>query len=250
MPFCLIDELVPEICDAKTHAQLSETLARATQRLDFDHFALSYEHRTLSADRSSILLHDYPEPWATTYIAFDLAGDDPVRRACERTMVGFAWKELERLVPLTRGDRQMLAVGVANGIADGYTVPRHLPGYASGSCTFAVRPGRDVPVAMLPVAELLGGVALASAKRIAGEAPDKPRPTLSQRQRECVLWSARGKTAAKTARILGISEETVIQHLRTARERYDVHSRHALILCSLFDGLISFSDIQSWWYFQ
>lgn len=250
MPICLIDELTSHICDAKTNDQLADALTRITHRLEFDHFALSYEHRTLSAERSAILLHDYPEPWATTYITFDLAGDDPVRRACERTMVGFAWKDLERLVPLTRGDRQMLAVGVANGIADGYTVPRHLPGYASGSCTFAVGPNRAMPSHMLPVAEILGAFALTSAKRIAGELPYNPRPTLSQRQRECVLWSARGKTAASTARILGISEETVIQHLRTARERYDVHSRHALILCSLFDGLISFSDIQQWWYLQ
>ena len=76
------------------------------------------------------------------------------------------------------------------------------------------------------------------------------RPSLSPRQRECVLWSARGKTAAETAAILGIGEDTVVQHLRTARERYDVHSRHALILCSLFDGLISFADIRRWWYFN
>lgn len=250
MQFNIIDELVFEVSAVNTNAQLSDAMARVKRRLDFDHFALAYEHRTLSASRTSILLHDYPDAWAKTYIEFELAGNDPVRRACERTMMGFALHDLSRLIPLTRGDLQMLSVGAANGIGDGYTVPRHLPGYASGSCTFAVGPGREMPMHMLPVAEIVGAFALTSARRIAGELPVDPRPVLSQRQRECVLWSARGKTAAETAVILGIGEDTVVQHLRTARERYDVHSRHALILCSLFDGLISFADIRRWWYFH
>jgi DNA-binding CsgD family transcriptional regulator len=165
-------------------------------------------------------------------------------------MMGFLWCKLGELVPLSKGDHRMLSVGRANGIGDGFTVPRHLPGYASGSCTFAMRPDRAMPTPMLHVAEIVGAFALTSARRLAGEAPDNPRPVLTPRQRECVLWSARGKTAGETAAILGIGEDTVIQHLRTARERYDVHSRHALILCSLFDGLISFSDIRRWWHFH
>src|SRR3546814_9318711 len=62
------------------------------------------------------------------------------------------------------------------------------------------------------------------------------------------IWIARGKTAGETAAILGISEETVIQHLKVARDRYDVHCRQMLILCALFDGLIGFSDIYDWWH--
>ncbi|WP_454885441.1 LuxR family transcriptional regulator [Sphingomonas oryzagri] len=246
----LIDDLVPEVSSADTNSKLSEVMARVARRMDFDYFALTYEHSTLCDTKTDILLHDYPDPWARTYIEFDLAGNDPIRRACERSMTGFAWREIDRLVPLTKGDHRMLAVGQANGIGDGYTVPRHLPGYASGSCTFAMRPGRIISSAMLPVAEIVGAFALTAARRIAGEAPTNPRPALSQRQRECVLWSARGKTAGETAAILGIGEDTVVQHLRTARERYDVHSRHTLILCSLFDGLISFADIRRWWYFN
>lgn len=197
MQFNIIDELVLEVSAANTNAQLSDAMTRVKRRLDFDHFALAYEHRTLSASRTSILLHDYPDAWAKTYIEFELAGDDPVRRACERTMTGFAWRDISRLVPLTRGDLQMLSIGAANGIGDGYTVPRHLPGYASGSCTFAIAPDKEMPMHMLPVAEIVGAFALTSARRIAGELPVDPRPVLSQRQRECVLWSARGKTRCR-----------------------------------------------------
>ena len=43
--------------------------------------------------------------------------------------------------------------------------------------------------------------------------------------------------------ILGVSHETVIQHLKHARERYGVQKRTLLAIRALFDGLISFSDI-------
>src|SRR3546814_2596404 len=69
------------------------------------------------------------------YVGFDLGGADPVRRAGERSMTGFRWDEIESYIPLTRSDRQMLHVGREYGLADGYTVPRHLPGEASGACS-------------------------------------------------------------------------------------------------------------------
>src|SRR3546814_13928014 len=67
-------------------------------------------------------------------VDFDLGGADPVRRAGERSLVGFEWQHLPDLVPMTEGDRHMLAVGRENGVGDGFTVPRHFPGQASGSC--------------------------------------------------------------------------------------------------------------------
>jgi DNA-binding CsgD family transcriptional regulator len=215
--------------------------------MGFDHFALAFEARPFRDAANSFLVHDYPDEWAKVYNGFDLAGADPVRRACDRALSGFAWCSIERLVPLTRQDRQMLAVGRESGIADGYTVPRHLPGEASGSCTFVVRPRKPLPGTMLFVAEIVGAVALGAAHRISGLGRFVGRPVLSDRQRECLVWTARGKTASEIATILGISEETVIQHLKLARERYDVHSRTSLVLCAMFDGLIGFSDIFRWW---
>ncbi|WP_370073290.1 helix-turn-helix transcriptional regulator [Novosphingobium sp. THN1] len=62
-----------------------------------------------------------------------------------------------------------------------------------------------------------------------------------------MLWSARGKTAAETAIIMGVTDFTVRKHLKDARERYNVHCGQTLILCALYDGLISFPDLLRWW---
>lgn len=247
MAVSFIGDLISEISEVDNVAQLHKALSNCVASMGFDNFALAYDQRMQGAFNHNILVHDYPDTWAKIYVGFELAGADPIRRASERSMTGFEWRHLEHYIPLTRSDRRMLFIGKENGIGDGYTVPRHLPGEASGSCTFAVHTGKPIPASMLNTAEIVGAVALTVAKRLTGERIMKSKPALSERQRECVLWSARGKTAGEVASILGISEETVIQHLKLARDRYDVHCRQALILCALFDGLIGFGDIFLKW---
>lgn len=247
MPLALVGRLVSNLRAAEGEAALRDALCFATKSLGFDHFCLTYGKRAYGGDTDVLLLHDYPEAWARIYVGFELSRIDPVRRACDRSITGFAWKQIESLIHLTRTDRQIFAVGRENGIGDGYTVPRHLPGEASGSCTFVVRPENSMPEAMLPLLEIVGAVAIDNARRIVGHGPANAKPILSERQRECVLWSARGKTAGEIGQILGISEETVVQHLKLARERYAVHCRQALILTALFDGLIGFGDIFGKW---
>ena len=140
----------------------------------------------------------------------------------------------------------MLNVGRECGIGNGYTVPRHLPGIGRGTCPFAVRPDRELPRRRFAVAEVIGTLALSCALGLSSERLDEKVPSLTDRQRECLLWVARGKTAAETAMILEISTETVIQHLKMARERYQVHCKQSLVVAALFDGLIGFADIIRW----
>lgn len=53
--------------------------------------------------------------------------------------------------------------------------------------------------------------------------------TLSTRQTEIVTYVARGLPDKQIASVLGISEETVAFHLRSAFRRLGVHSRSALV---------------------
>lgn len=239
-------DFASQLLNVRTGGELSTALCAASCRLGFDHFALSLEVRTQSHTPQETLLHDYPEEWAKIYTGFDLAGQDPVRRASDKSFVGFTWNQLEEIIPLTRGDRQMLSVGRECGIGDGYTVPRHLPGMARGTCTFVVRPQHDLPLRTLEAAEIVGALALSCALTLEEKLQSVPPTALTDRQRECLLWTARGKTAAETAIILGIGVETVNQHLKTSRERYQVHCKQALVVAALFDGLIGFSDIIHW----
>jgi len=134
MRLSFAEEFAGELVEIDTQTGLEEALKRTSRFLGFDHFALSLEAYTSAEKPHEVLLHDYPDEWAKVYINFDLAGRDPVRRACDKSFSGFAWQSIEKMIPMTRGDRQMLAVGRECGIGDGYTIPRHLPGTARGAC--------------------------------------------------------------------------------------------------------------------
>ena len=73
--------------------------------------------------------------------------------------------------------------------------------------------------------------------------PGSEVPQLTDRQRECVRWLARGKSDGEIGEILDVSEETVTKHLKLARERYGVERRTSLAIRALFDGTLSFADV-------
>ncbi len=230
---------------ATSNEALLEGLAEACDALGFDYFALTHHVDFAASGAKAVRIHTYPDAWVAWFDANRLGVSDPVHRASHVTSAGFAWSAVPGMIKLTPADRDVLERARREGIGDGFTVPAHVPGEASGSCSFAVAPGRDVPQDSLPLAQLIGAFAFEAARRVNGvRALDLKRsPSLTERQRDCVLWMARGKSDWEIARILGLSQETVIQHLKQARERYDVAKRPLLAVRALFDGHISFSDV-------
>jgi LuxR family quorum-sensing system transcriptional regulator CciR len=147
------------------------------------------------------------------------------------------------MITLTKQDLQILDLARSHGIGEGFTVPAHVPGEAHGSCSFARVTGEQMSGEHLPLLQLVGAFAFEAARRMQRLrlAPGPVR--LTDRQRECVMWAARGKSDWEISRILGISQDTVIEHLRHARERYGVGKRTVLAIHALFDGTIGFFDV-------
>ena len=243
-----MDELTDELENLgqgiESAEALAETLARITARLGFDHFALAHHVDVTAANASAIRLHNYPDAWVDYYDANGLGLSDPVHRASHVTSIGFCWSHIPNMIPLTPTDLETLALGEAQGIGDGFTVPAHVPGEARGSCSFASRRDNGVPCDVLPVAQLVGAFAFEAARRLwlGRGAMAETAPSLTDRQRDCVLWISRGKSDWETGRILGVSEETVVTHVKHACARYDVNKRTLLVIRTLFDGTISFGD--------
>ena len=73
--------------------------------------------------------------------------------------------------------------------------------------------------------------------------PVAAAPRLTDRQRECLVWAARGKTDPQISRILGIRHGTVVEHMRNARRRYEAPTRARLAVRALFDGALHFGEV-------
>jgi DNA-binding CsgD family transcriptional regulator len=65
-----------------------------------------------------------------------------------------------------------------------------------------------------------------------------PGRPLTARERECLAWSAEGKTAWETGVILGISDQTVISHLRNAQRKMRAANRVQAVAMAIRAGLL------------
>jgi len=225
---------------------LLQVMSDICAALEFQYFALTHHVDIATASAGTIRLHNYPARWADYYDGNALGVSDPVHRASHKTSAGFRWSRMPAMIPLTAADRRVLALGREQGIGDGFTVPANVPGEARGSCSFANQADRPIPDAMLPLAQLAGTFAFECARRLWSVRvinAEEPIPVLTDRQRDCILWAARGKSDWEISRILGVSEETVARHIKQGCERYGVNKRTLLVIRALFDGTLTFFDI-------
>jgi len=240
-----VGSFVDDVNSASSQAELRTILADIAKELGFAHFALSHHVDLRNSSEPAIRIHNYPDEWERYYDRKQLGRTDPVHRACQMTAVGFAWSQLPNMIPLTRMDRAVLDAAARQGLGNGFTVPAHVPGEVNGSCSFATARGKPLKAEHLAVAQLVGAFAFEAARRLVKR--DEKRladpARFSDRERDCLIWVARGKSDSEIATILGISPETVHQYVKQARANYDAVSRSQLVAHALFSGTISFMDI-------
>lgn len=240
-----VECFVQDVGKANHAGDLAGLLDQACRDMGFDYFALTEHADPGLAGEPFIRVANYPDQWVDYFDRRQLGTSDPVHRASGLTSVGFSWSDLPTLIRLTGEDKKILELAGEQGIGNGFTVPAHVPGEVNGSCSFATRTGSGFPADGLHAAQLVGAFAFEAARRIwrvrPGLATQQAR--LTDRQRDCLLWAARGKSDWEISRILGVSHDTVTQHLKQARERYGVGKRTELTIRALFDGTLSFRDV-------
>jgi LuxR family quorum-sensing system transcriptional regulator CciR len=226
--------------------ELRGLLEQTTREFGLGYFLLSHHVNVLGP--RLVQLSNYPEDWSNVMRRRTHFAIDPVIRACQKTAAPFLWSELERLLKLTSAQREILDGATRAGFGPGFTVPIHIPGECTGSGSFAVRGGKQLNSGIIPAAQYVACFAFEAARRLSlvENKLDRSVPGasgLTQRQLDCIVLMAQGKSDWDTGKILGISQRTVQEHLDTARKRYSVGSRTQLLVRTLFDNQLGFQDI-------
>ncbi len=225
---------------------LQTLVEEASGELSFDYFALVHHIRYGQPSVGKVRLSNYPLEWLALVREQERLAD-PVLRAAERASSGFKWERLDSILSLTDEERSHLRRAAHFDIVQGFTVPNHVPGEAFGSCHFIVRGDRPFPDENISAAQALGNFAFEAARRIvqANEQQEdyvEPAP-LSERQRECLLFVAKGKSDSVIAQLLDIKPRTVNEHIEAAKRRYAVATRSQLLVRALFRSEICFSEV-------
>ena len=246
--FQLVQQFVEATKKVDTLRQLEISIEQIATELGFNYYALIHhvDHRATSR-AASVRLENYPKAWVEKFLEQKLYSWDPIHMASYATNLAFAWSDVPDMIRLSSKHKQVLSAAAQEGLGDGITVPANLPGEANGSCSFAVRTGKELPRQHMGAVQLIGSFAFQAARDLSLEASQSlnsdERVKLSPRQLDCVLLAGRGKSDWEIATILGIKEDTVTQHLDTARERYGVSRRVQLILRAIHSGQIALTDL-------
>lgn len=220
---------------ARDWSALRDQVRSLLEPLGVDDFLLRMDKGSCPATSGSHLFGSVP---ADALALFDRQMQDQdnfVNRHVRRSPLPLAW-QLGQLCAINNGAAcaALRAYGIAHGASIG------VRGEQSLSRIDFYRRG---PAGVFSSTQLADLLLLASYLHEAGhllwrQQDTDPLPVLTDREHECLYWSAGGKTSKETAMILGISQHTVYFHLKNAAGKFQVNSTRQAITQAIWRGLV------------
>ena len=250
-----VEAYVEQLADVASTAEIASRLQEVLEQLGFDRYSYVHARPPLGkkirsfvplGSRSGKQVHEFlatlPDGWVDHYLAHDYGDLDPTFQAAMTHLLPFRWREIGGRNDLTSGQRKVLDEAQDHGIAFGATIPIHGPD--SGLSALNVVCGgseRQFDEAFQQGYRDLVWIAVNTHQAflsLAEDAAVQGRVRLTDRERDCLLWTARGKTAWEVGQILTISEETVLFHLKNVTRKLGVFSKHHAVVKAIVQGYI------------
>lgn len=185
---------------------------------------------------------DYPEEWISRYARRGYWRVDPVMLAALRRTAPFAWRDL-RIDGYSSDQIRFMGEASDFGITDGCTVPVHAPGSFAIFSAVAEGSTRDRARNLATGRPWLTMAALCAHERalqlFLPTLPTEDVDLLTARERECAVWLVAGKTGPEIGEILGISDQTVTSHVKSAMRKTGTFTRAHLVARLLAKGVIT-----------
>ena len=200
-----------------------------------------FRERYAITTSAPIIFNDFPDQWTRTYLERGYIAVDPVYAFIRTQWRPVIWDTLPDQMPLDLAQRRVMAEAAASGLHNGVSIPMHGPNGDAFVVSLASRCPGD-----LGVDRQLGQLRLIAAQfffsltdiwktvGMMGRAP-----ALTPRERECMQWTAAGKSAWEIGQILSISEATVRFHLSNAFARLGAANRMAAVVRAVRWGLVA-----------
>jgi LuxR family transcriptional activator of conjugal transfer of Ti plasmids len=222
----IFEQFVQNLSAHDSTSEIERLLRGTLDQYGFPCFAyLSFAPR--GDDDDTLAMTTYPSSWVEQYRANRYDRIDPVIARSIITTLPFAWSADRFETTLTNKQKWLLEEASEFGIRHGVTIPIHDRQGKVATLTLAACDTRsefDVRVEQYRHELHLLAIYLHAQLRNATPAPITPplRPCLTQRERSCLQWAARGKSASDTAEIIHISRRTVVFHTENAKRKLGV----------------------------
>jgi LuxR family transcriptional regulator, activator of conjugal transfer of Ti plasmids len=166
-------------------------------------------------------LGNFPEEWERLYLAQNFCRLDPVVTRARRGSGAFFWSARDwQKIP--RSNIQSFAANaIEHGVSYGLTISARagfdrqlLLTFASAFDNFLHPRQHDLSDAVPTLMGLYHRL-----ERLSGTSANAQEARLSSRELLCLTWAAKGKTAAETGMMTGLSMRTVQHYLDSARQK-------------------------------
>jgi DNA-binding CsgD family transcriptional regulator len=163
----------------------------------------------------------YPDAWVSRYLLRGYVRIDPVVREGFQRRLPFDWRE----IMLTEQAGDFMEDAKAHGLGgNGYSIPVLDRAARHALLSFNSSLSDDewsefIAANAADLAELAHRVHKKAIDELYG--PTDPVPALGPRELECLTWAAHGKDSKTIAMLLGISDHTARNYLKSARFKLD-----------------------------
>lgn len=222
-----------------------DTICEAYSAYGIDHLIYIYMRPTAPHD-NGLVLSNLPEWWKDYYVDEKLARHDPFFKICDTfspTRTGPAYID-DNAHRLTKEEIRFIREGGEAGFESGICSPvrlqgpEHFGGWNLGSSM--KRPDFEKQLReSCERLQLMGFIAHEHLQQLANSARSGiAHETLSSRERECLLWLARGLRNREIADRLNIAAVTVELHLKHARSKLGAATREEALAKAIVSGQI------------
>ncbi|MER9222945.1 LuxR family transcriptional regulator [Mesorhizobium sp. M0644] len=190
------------------------------------------------AQPDSATMLNYPDEWKERYLKMGYGRIDPIIKKSRKGVSAVRWSEVYKDASTTENERRVLDEAATFGLRSGVTVPLHGPAGSFTTVSFAQpwdREFQNRTITYLQIAALQFHLMVT---KFANSSALKQIHNLSPREKECILWTARGKSSWETGVILGISSNTVDFHLKNVMRKLDAVSRTVAAIKAVGLGII------------
>jgi LuxR family transcriptional regulator, activator of conjugal transfer of Ti plasmids len=222
--------------------EIEYLLSRILDQYGFPCFAyLSFVPR--DDDDDPLAITTYPSPWVKQYTANRYDRIDPVIARSIATTLPFFWPIAETDIKLTKKQKWFFEEAREFGIIHGLTIPIHDRQGKVATLTISAGGSRSAfheRVEQYRHELHLIAIYLHARLRNAALPPVLSlRPCLTQRERSCLQWVARGKSASDIAEIIRVSRRTVVFHTENAKRKLGVATAQQTVAMRLMYDIIS-----------
>lgn len=212
-------------CDrATSKSEIRPIVESFSEAFGFEHYLLRASLRLSGGQNSDIRATNYPDKWLQHYLAEGFGLIDPAA-VHSRQRVGAA--RLDKLLSQATHSKRLSRFAddvEAAGLGQGVTVPlrsAHLSGFLNlhrGKIPSWPSVGQVINLFAVSMSDMLVRLLV----EVRGKAEYE---SLTLREREVIYWALTGKTAWETSIILGITERTIVAHLRNGMETFSCSNK-------------------------